>query len=505
MMHMPKGNRRRSTSNVGFFIKIKKIFARIRKQAIDKLSVPENFFLVFAGFFGFLFVFLIPPMQSPDEHAHFYKAYQTSDFKIFPNRYEQDGKQYFGESIPKSVYEEAKLFKDPVAGRGDIPFESIKYRQHIMTPLKPDVRVMTYEAANGYSFVNYLPQSIGIGIGKIFQASPLILIWLGRIANLVAWIALIYLALKFLPFAKWGLVILALNPVTLTLASSLSSDAMNIALAFLFVSLVFSLIASKNKKDDSTVGITRNDKLTLVVVALALSLTKVTNIALLPLLLLINKDIFENKRKAWLFCIGTLGAAIILGLAWNASMSEVNKSGASLQRPGVVQSGAQLEGIIENPLHYGTTVLMNYVFVERGSSADAVIDTYFGIFGWLDTAIPTWVQLLYVSGLLIAVLYQLGRGKHFSLGHKMSFLSIFTIVVVGSITAMYLYYTPVGARIVEGVQGRYFMPATILLLGLFTGKKKLLENYDKSMVVWLGLIMLIVMTMTTIKLFARYY
>ncbi|MCL1456969.1 hypothetical protein, partial [Klebsiella pneumoniae] len=72
-------------------------------------------------------------------------------------------------------------------------------------------------------------------------------------------------------------------------------------------------------------------------------------------------------------------------------------------------------------------------------------------------------------------------------------------------TAMYLNWTPVGARIFEGVQGRYFMPASILLLGVFTGKKKLIDTYDKQVQIGIVLMICLVLGVSLLKIFARYY
>jgi hypothetical protein len=45
---------------------------------------PARLFLPFAIVFGLVMTFLTPPFQSPDEPAHFFRAYQVSDFKILP-------------------------------------------------------------------------------------------------------------------------------------------------------------------------------------------------------------------------------------------------------------------------------------------------------------------------------------------------------------------------------------------------------------------------------------
>jgi hypothetical protein len=47
---------------------------------------PEKVFLWLGGFFGLLFLFLTPPMQVPDEPAHFLRAWQISEGNLFADR-----------------------------------------------------------------------------------------------------------------------------------------------------------------------------------------------------------------------------------------------------------------------------------------------------------------------------------------------------------------------------------------------------------------------------------
>ena len=56
-----------------------------------------------------------------------------------------------------------------------------------------------FAAAAVYPPVPYLPSAIGIRIGRLFGASPFILVLLARLADLAAFIALVALAIRRLP------------------------------------------------------------------------------------------------------------------------------------------------------------------------------------------------------------------------------------------------------------------------------------------------------------------
>lgn len=493
-MREKKDSSRKSVSPKGFFVSLK-------LQVSNIITTPEKFFLAFGGIFGLLFVFLIPPMQSPDEHSHMYRSYQTSSFGIFAERFKDKEQVRYGTKLPKSMYDAGEELRNPVAGNPAIPFDLSLYEEYLNKPLDENNTMMVKsEAVNVYSPVVYLPQAVGFGIGRVIDASPLIMIWLGRIANLAFWLVVVFFAIRLFPIAKWGLVLLTLNPVTVSISASLSGDVTSIGIAFLFVSLIFATRSSKVKNVKyKYLGL-------LGFLALILCLSKPVNIFLLPLLLIIpSKKVGGLKNKT--LAIGAITVvALVAGALWNMSTREILDIAVQGQRPGYgVSPSEQLKYIFSHPIDYTVTAVRNFIVVDNNSSANAVLNSYFGVFGWLDTSIPLWTQMLYFGGLLFAILYQFGRGIVFSVKAKLLLLGVFVMAFGAAITAMYMNYTPVAARIFEGVQGRYFMPASIALLGLFTSRKKLIDNYDKAIPYVLFIIIAIVMAMTTLKLFARYY
>ncbi|MBP7760315.1 DUF2142 domain-containing protein [Candidatus Saccharibacteria bacterium] len=476
------------------------LLRRVYDYVVNTVKTPEKFFLTIAGLFGVMCVFLIPPMQAPDEQAHFYRAYQVSNLSLFAEKFTNEGQVHYGAQLPVSVYEASETFRIPVAGNPTQAFNASYYRQYLRQPLEPHkTRMVSNEAGNMYSPVIYIAQAVGITIGKVFNASPLIIIWLGRLANLALWLILIYMAIRLFPYAKWGLTLLALNPVSLTQSASLSGDVFTVGTAFLFVSAVMYLYSQRTKV---------SNKQLIMIAGLTglMCLGKPVNILLSFLLLILPTRFFGSLGRRAIFVAAAVGISIILGLAWNLAVKDIINSAVSYQRPGgQVTPSAQIDYIAHHPLQYAKTIITNFVLVTDGSSADAVLRTYSGVFGWLDTSLPLWTQVVYVAALLLGVLYQFGRGKSVEIKWKIGALILFGVMFVGNVTAMYLNYTPVGARIFEGVQGRYFIPASILLLLIATSKKKFITDNETVMRVVLLLAMMIVLGMTLLKLATRYY
>ena len=52
----------------------------IKNSLIDRLEDNKHpLFAMLALAFGFLYAFVLPPLQAPDEFAHFYRAYSVSE------------------------------------------------------------------------------------------------------------------------------------------------------------------------------------------------------------------------------------------------------------------------------------------------------------------------------------------------------------------------------------------------------------------------------------------
>lgn len=479
---------------------LKSLFSSAKKKLLTVFSKPQNFFLLFSLGFGFLFIFLTPPLQAPDENSHFLRAYQVSNFDFIGNEFHKDDRVHYGGEIPVSVNEAIPGLMGNVAGKPLNKFNKDTLKEYIGQPLNKSVTQPTIiEAAGVYSPVVYIPQALGINFGKVFNASPLVLIWLARIMSLVTWVIVIYFAIRLLPFAKWALVILALNPVAVFISASLSPDIINISFAFLFVSLILTTFAK-----DSVLG--RKQIILALAVLSVLALSKPINALFALLLFAVPMRHFATKAKYLLFCFGGFLLAVGLFVAWNYQIRDILDAAVYAQSGGQnISVKDQLSYIIHTPVGYIKTIIMNYVLVGVGMYGDAVLTTFFGVFGWLDTSLPLWAMMAYLLTLFLAVLYQFGRGIVLTLYQKLVFLAVFALAFVGSITAMYFNATPVGSSVIGGVQGRYFLPFMVLVLAVFTGRKKILMINNKTITCIFAGAMLVILGMTFYELAARYY
>jgi uncharacterized membrane protein len=72
-----------------------------------------------------------------------------------------------------------------------------------------------------------------MGLAKLSSQSAIVVLYGARLANLVVYLLLVYVALRILPLGRPVLFCIALMPMTLHQAASVSADALTIASAFL--------------------------------------------------------------------------------------------------------------------------------------------------------------------------------------------------------------------------------------------------------------------------------
>lgn len=158
-----------------------------------KLNHPEIIFVIFALVFGFLMIFITPFNQVPDEYAHYLRAKEVSQGKLYNKPPE-------------------KMTKDELK-----------------------TNTYNFHGASGYSPLMYAASGISL---KLFPDIQLI----GRFANLLVWILLIAVAINITPVFKWQLFFIALLPMSLYEGMSYSADSFSNAFAFLFFAYIFKLI-----------------------------------------------------------------------------------------------------------------------------------------------------------------------------------------------------------------------------------------------------------------------
>lgn len=403
----------------------------------------EKLFLYLAIPIGLIYMVLIPVGLVPDEHTHFARAYEISEFHLVSdiNTNGVGGRELPIEVNNNLMSEQSRDYK--------------QYISNLTAKNSGKEDFISFTNTSLYSFICYLPQSIGILFGRIFQLPTLIDAYLGRVFNFALFILLIYLSIKLIPFMKKEILLLALLPMTMQEGISLSPDAMTIGCSFLLLSYVLYLKNDKEKK------ITNKEFALLSIISIVLSLCKIVYLPICLLLFLIPKEKFNSKKDKIIKIVGLAIFVIIINLIWIKVASRFLEYDI---RPGVNTSD-QITFILHYPIEY----------IKVMGSTTLHFGRYF-VFSALGTNLELLDLLIAKKYLLINIIFTillLFVDKNVKLEKKNKlmfvFISLSTILLI--YTSIYLQWNPVGNSIIEGLQGRYFMPLLPLILLLFAGIK----------------------------------
>jgi len=461
------------------------ISMHVKTYILRVLEKPEKVFVAIGLIWGILFVFITPPFQAPDENWHLYRAFHISEGNI-KARLRPDI-DMVGGYLPRSL-------KDVVTRvSSDIPFfhyhkQKIKdIISALSQPLNSYDRIfVNMRATDWISLIPYLPQALGILLGRIFNPPVLMLMYLGRLFNLFFWILIMHRAIKIIPVFKGVMLLLALMPMSLFLAASLNADALTDGIYFLLAATFLRYTFDKNR------SIAKRDLYIIFLLSALAALAK-PHIYLFLLFLLIPGIKFGSKGRYLSTCIALFILGIMLQGIWTFAIRDLFvriRTGVYTQQ--------HIAFMLFYPLRYLAimikTLYMQFLFY---------VDSFIGRLGWLDTPSPLFLVISYYFVLTCTAL--LDSLKDVAIGYKQRII-LFITVFVGCLfifSSQYIYYTPIGDDIIEGIQGRYFIPLSPAFFLLFYNRR--IRINMKYYTVMIAGYSVFVLSYTLVVLICRYY
>jgi uncharacterized membrane protein len=413
--------------------------------------LPHRVFLWCGLLGGLVFVFLVPPFWVADEPSHFRRAYDVSRGHIWPEVvHTSPGGAYtsgtVGADLPRSLL---ALEHELPAGPGATSQPATILRSFRL-PLDPDDRLFVDFRGTGWSpFLPYVAPALAIAVGRWCGAGPLLLLYLGRLANLLASSLLIALAIRRFPTGRWVQMLIALTPMAITLRASLSADAAAFTAACVFVGLVAE--ASSGSRP-----LRGRDLAALIGAGAALALTKLPYIPLLLLALSIPAERFSApSRRRFLMSYGAvaLAAALFSIACWRRIPVAM--------RPDV-DPATQMHFLVAHPL----SVLQVLAHDIARSWLLYLMEAMGALLGWLDIGVSP--VIIYADLFLIALMLMLDAEISGLPSRRQRWFLLISVTTVAFLVlvSQYVSWTEPGHDL-QGVQGRYFLPiapATAVLL-----------------------------------------
>ena len=426
------------------------IIAIIITNIIKQKSTLEKMFLSFAIPIGMMYAIYMIPTYVPDENAHVYRAYQISIGNFIEIR-EEDKSSYVDipenivESMITSVNNYTDLF-NKIEGNND-------YSQ---TTEKSN-------AAQSYFPTLYALSAIGMFVGKTLLLNPIVTMYLAKILNFIAFLVLGYWSIKKIPFGKLVVLTYLMLPMVLQQAISVSADSLTNSVAIFFIAYTLYLV-----KRDTVM--TKKEEIFYYILVAFIALAKIAYMPMVAIswLFIGNKN-YNKKHKLRVILISTI-MGVILSLGWYTFSSINYPDDRSYLAENGVNSGEQIKYIISHPIEY-IKVILRTIYYQG--------ETYLYMFvgknlGWLDIN----TKMIVIIGFMILAVFSPFLIKEkitFNNKERLWILAVFAGIFAITLTGLYLGWTTVGAPLVTGIQGRYFIPIGILLLLCMCVKGKFLE------------------------------
>lgn len=418
---------------------------------LDLLLRPHIAFALLALVFGSAFIIYTPPFQVADESAHIYRAFSLAEFNAFKN-YEANP---MPTNIDSTLNMFAYLFWRPQNKVNDSVMAvawTVELDQHNRKP-------KYYNSATGYFYPSYMPQISAVWIAKFFELKVLAMLYLGRFFALIFYVAFVFSAIRIIPFAKYMLMGLALMPMSLAQAGSYSADCVLFSFSFLCTALFIKYAKAKGY-------FTTNPEAVMGIIILSLmGVLKSVYFPIALLVFLVPHSKFTMRRNYLLVTLGTVIAAVALTLLWQISgITPLNDlpPDAISESAQTVNSSARVMQLIRQP-----TLVFDMVHQTLRYFGPVYFKSTIGILGYLDTTLPSGVYTAFTLLILTLTMFE-GDKKDGLLFWQRSFLLFIGLTVfLANLLAMYILATSEkSGLIVEGIQGRYFIPVLFpVLLG----------------------------------------
>ena len=423
---------RTSYTDTSLYVKALLVFVAVMAAivATEMFKVDERIIMtLLLVLVGRVFFWLCPVGMAPDESTHFFRAYEIS----------------YGYFVSERVGEEQ-------VGGNILPSELLNYDDEEAEIDWSDTEILTFPNTSLYAPVSYLPQTAGITIARLFTNNVNTIFYAGRLGGFIVSITLCILAIWLIPFGRKIIFIIMMFPMSMQEMISMAPDGFVIGLSMFLLAYVLHLSYGERK-------LKLLDIFTISLVCLLLSLSKIVYVVLLFVILIIPKDKMGSARKALLIKGGIIGITFALNLIWlsisSSYLIEYYVAG--------VDSDAQVHYVLTHIFDYYATVVRTTI-ANSNFFVQTMVGSNLGKFT-IDISPIMWI--VYTILLIYEVLTSRELPSNIRKYERYVFLFEFLSCVALIYTSLYVQWTPLGQNIIDGIQGRYFIPI-VPLLALWT-------------------------------------
>ena len=436
------------------------------KKFVQKV---EWYFLCFSLVFGLLVIIYAQPTYNAwDEEVHFQNVYSIAS-----------GKHVKWSEATQAIIDKKTPSCNTKAEYAELRAAMNEKGREVLHLETKETGVVSY------SFLAYIPMAVMMKIGMLLNLSFSNMYMLGKIGNLLFYVAIMFLAIRLAKKKKLFLVFIAMMPTSIYLAASYSYDAVVFACVTLGSVLWCNEMFYSQKKYQAVNMVSS-------IFFFVGCLSKAVYIPLILVMLLLPRVQKMKKKYKVIFWIGIL---TILGLVLMTFVLPVfsntiagNVSFGGDSRGGDTSVVRQILSMIQHP--WATIKLLvtdilrfdNFRNLGDPSSSNYFVgNLMFLNFGALGVLSHKWVMLL-LPVLLLTLIYRDKQDSviSYSFLYRLFIILVIIITVILIWVALYLSFTPVGVESIAGVQARYYLPLLYLVALLVTNKKVYIQISGES-------------------------
>lgn len=414
---------------------------------------------------GCILVFLIPPIQAADENVHFLNAYAFMKGDFYPEF--EPGTQ-MGRSFPKDMIAYVEWWNADEDGKTNLE-DVMNYSESVAGEGTENIFLPYW--ASETNLIGYIFSGGGMLACSLLyrllsiNVSGYELLIAGRMFNLLFYATVIYWAIKMTPYYKKTLLALALMPMAIFQASTLSYDAILIPCCF----LLFAIIMRKISEDTL---ITPGLFATMCFISIIVFNVKTVYAPFLFGLAFIPNERFGGKKKY------IVAGCVIVGcglgsFAINKLVLSISTSG--FQNPYGELYTEQIQYLLGNPLTF-----INYILNSFRHYRGFYFSGFIGLMGKRYFALPSFIIIYYGLFLVMIAFVESACGNIIKRWNRIALGIMLGLSVYISFAGIYVTWTAIkqgiGGNWVDGIQGRYFIPIAIFVPMIFSHKKSKKQN-----------------------------
>ena len=425
---------------------------------LNECSV-ERLYPVCALLLGLIYLTALTPLSVPDEATHYQSAYELSNVLLL-----RADKRGTGDSADFD-YTDFTLHHNTSAGYSRIAGS-------INAPAEQGEETAIPRPRERYYFLMYLPQAAGVAAARVLGFNFIWTFWLGRLFNLLFYVLLTWWAIRIVPRFKALFSLVALAPMSLHQAASFSYDAFVNALALLLFALLLRAILTEKPWDSRAFG-------TALVVNMLLTPAKVVYYPITALALLIPNSRFRNKKTRIMVLLAFFLLPLLFMLLFRRrplTATAVAAAGSVVNREG--RHIYTLSFLLGHPAQtvkmFLSTALKDSVYWMECAVGFS--------FSGLTLPVSDWIPLVYIALLVLASIQKEQEAHCLRRRVRCAFFAVAFVVSILVLLSMCVGWTSDTSDVIQGVQGRYFIPILPLALLTLNGNTLVLRrNLDREL------------------------